>query len=192
MANNSICALGSFPLTYLGLPIGSIMSIISNWKSLLDRFHSRLSSWKANYLSIGGRLTLIKAELGSLRIYFLSIFKVPKCVLNSLERICAMFLREYLRSWIKWSNVLSSFKKGRLNIGSLKYFNLDLLQKWRWRMYSCPKSVWDKVIKALHGQEGVSVNKVATLMDVARVSAFRKIYGLVIPRFTFVTTDSTA
>ncbi|GJX72032.1 RNA-directed DNA polymerase, eukaryota, reverse transcriptase zinc-binding domain protein [Tanacetum coccineum] len=30
MANNSVCASGSFPLTYLGLPIGSIMSIISN------------------------------------------------------------------------------------------------------------------------------------------------------------------
>ncbi|GJY47921.1 RNA-directed DNA polymerase, eukaryota, reverse transcriptase zinc-binding domain protein [Tanacetum coccineum] len=53
MANNSVCASGSFPLTYLGLPIGSIMSIISNWKSLLDRFHLRLSSRKTNFLSIG-------------------------------------------------------------------------------------------------------------------------------------------
>ncbi|GJW74859.1 hypothetical protein Tco_0134229 [Tanacetum coccineum] len=36
------------------------------WKMLVDRFHMRLSSWKANLLSIGGRLTLIKSVLGSL------------------------------------------------------------------------------------------------------------------------------
>ncbi|GJU73727.1 hypothetical protein Tco_1265132 [Tanacetum coccineum] len=41
-----------------------------------------------------------------------------------------------------------------LNIGSLKAFNLALLQKWRWRMYSFPNALWIKVIKVLHGQEG--------------------------------------
>ncbi|GKB59551.1 hypothetical protein Tco_0915737 [Tanacetum coccineum] len=35
---------------------------------------------------------------------------------------------------VKWSNVLPSFEKGGLNIGSLKAFNLALLQKWRWRV----------------------------------------------------------
>ena len=53
MANNSGCASGSFPATYLGLPIGSNMSMIFNWNTLLDWFHSRLSSSKANLLSIG-------------------------------------------------------------------------------------------------------------------------------------------
>ncbi|GJU48519.1 RNA-directed DNA polymerase, eukaryota, reverse transcriptase zinc-binding domain protein [Tanacetum coccineum] len=56
--------------------------------------------------------------------------------------------------WIKWANVLSSFEKGGLNIGSLKSFNLALLQKWRWRWLSFPNALWVKVIKAIHGQEG--------------------------------------
>ncbi|GJU14888.1 RNA-directed DNA polymerase, eukaryota, reverse transcriptase zinc-binding domain protein [Tanacetum coccineum] len=109
MATSTGCAPGSLPFTYLGLPIGSNMNLISNWQPLIDRFQSRLSSWKANMLSIGGRLTLIKAVLGSL---------------------------------------------GGLNIGSLKAFNLALLQKWRWRMHSCPNAFWVKIIKALHGKEG--------------------------------------
>ncbi|GJS61759.1 hypothetical protein Tco_0656543 [Tanacetum coccineum] len=60
MARNPGCAAGIFPFTYLGLPIGSNMNRISCWKTLIDRFQSRLSSSKASHLSIRGRLTLIK------------------------------------------------------------------------------------------------------------------------------------
>nr|GEY19166.1 hypothetical protein [Tanacetum cinerariifolium] len=57
-------------------------------------------------LSIRGRLTLIKAVLGSLG--------------GSQD--------SKKLAWIKWSNALSSYEKGGLNIGSLKYFNLSLLK----------------------------------------------------------------
>nr|GEV03186.1 RNA-directed DNA polymerase, eukaryota [Tanacetum cinerariifolium] len=50
-------------LDRLWLPIGSTMNCISSWKTLIARFQLRLSSWKASLLSIGGRLTLIKAVL---------------------------------------------------------------------------------------------------------------------------------
>ncbi|GKA05339.1 putative RNA-directed DNA polymerase, eukaryota, reverse transcriptase zinc-binding domain protein [Tanacetum coccineum] len=66
MASATGCSAGSFPFTYLGLPIGSNMSPTANWKLLIDKFHSKLSSWKANLLSYGGRLTLLKSVLDSL------------------------------------------------------------------------------------------------------------------------------
>ncbi|GJV74974.1 hypothetical protein Tco_1506558 [Tanacetum coccineum] len=78
IANNTGCTSGSFPFIYLGLPIGANMGLTSNWKILIDRFHSKLSTWKANLLFIAGRLTLIKSVLGSLGIYYLSIFKAPQ------------------------------------------------------------------------------------------------------------------
>ncbi|GJT70760.1 hypothetical protein Tco_1030046 [Tanacetum coccineum] len=43
--------------------------------SSLMRVQDKLSSWKAMSLSIGGRLTLIKPVLGSIPLYYLSIFK---------------------------------------------------------------------------------------------------------------------
>ncbi|GJW62013.1 hypothetical protein Tco_0111348 [Tanacetum coccineum] len=134
MARNYGCAAGSFPFTYLGLPIGSTMN------------------------RIGGRLTLIKAVLCSLGIYYLSIFKASEIILKSLESLRAKFFWGGQDSkkliWIKWANVLSCFEKEGLNIGSLKSFNLALLQKWRWRWFSFPNALWVKVIKAIHGQEG--------------------------------------
>ncbi|GJV46735.1 putative RNA-directed DNA polymerase, eukaryota, reverse transcriptase zinc-binding domain protein, partial [Tanacetum coccineum] len=91
MAANTGCSAGTLPLTYLGLPIGSNMSLIVNWKPLVDKFRLKLSSWKANLLSYGGRLTLIKVVLGSLGIYFFSLFKAPVAVLKALESARASF-----------------------------------------------------------------------------------------------------
>ncbi|GJS26592.1 putative RNA-directed DNA polymerase, eukaryota, reverse transcriptase zinc-binding domain protein [Tanacetum coccineum] len=146
MARRTGCASEIFPFTYLGLPIGSNMNLVSSWQFLIDRFHTKLSSWKANLLSIGGRLTLIKVVHGSLDSRKLA--------------------------WITWSNVLSSFDRGGLNIGSLKAFNLALLQKWHWRLFSSPNSLWVKVIKSLHGYEcgfdteGCKFNDTRRLIDV--------------------------
>ncbi|GKD97873.1 reverse transcriptase domain, reverse transcriptase zinc-binding domain protein [Tanacetum coccineum] len=91
MASNAGCIAGNIPFNYLGLPIGSNMKSFASWKILIDRLRSRLSTWKASLLFIGGRLTLIKSLLGSLGIYYLSIFRAPESVLNDLERIQSNF-----------------------------------------------------------------------------------------------------
>lgn len=46
----------SLPCMYLGLPIGANMNKGLNWKPIIDKFHNRLSSWKAKTLSYGGDL----------------------------------------------------------------------------------------------------------------------------------------
>nr|GEV21779.1 putative RNA-directed DNA polymerase, eukaryota [Tanacetum cinerariifolium] len=43
----------------LGLPVRRNMHYNYGWSEVVDRFQTRLSSWKANCLSIGGRLTLV-------------------------------------------------------------------------------------------------------------------------------------
>ncbi|GJR79063.1 RNA-directed DNA polymerase, eukaryota, reverse transcriptase zinc-binding domain protein [Tanacetum coccineum] len=106
----------------------------------------------------GGRLTLIKSVLGSLGIYYLSIFRAPESVLNDLERIRSNFFwggnqDGRKMAWVKWPIILNSYDNGGLNIGSLKAFNLALLQKWRWRLFTSPNDLWVKVVKAFHGHE---------------------------------------
>ncbi|GJV49231.1 RNA-directed DNA polymerase, eukaryota, reverse transcriptase zinc-binding domain protein [Tanacetum coccineum] len=132
VAAGSGCSASTLPFSYLGLPIGSNMNRTSNWKVLIDRFKARLSGWKANMLSSGGRLTLIKSVLGSLGLYYMSIFKAPDAVIKSLE---------------------TSLDKGGLGVGSIKAFNYSLLLKWRWRMLNCPSALWVHVLKSIHGDE---------------------------------------
>nr|GEX06943.1 hypothetical protein [Tanacetum cinerariifolium] len=47
MAAGTGYAAGSFPFSYLGLPIGSNMGRIINWKVLIDRFKSRVKVVKS-------------------------------------------------------------------------------------------------------------------------------------------------
>ena len=85
------CKLEKFPFKYLGIPIGGNTSRVQTWDPIIDKCHKRLSSWKSNLLSIGGRHTLISSVLGSLGIYFLSLFHMPVTVNKKLEAIRSRF-----------------------------------------------------------------------------------------------------
>ncbi|KAJ9557471.1 hypothetical protein OSB04_012085 [Centaurea solstitialis] len=153
------CATRTFPFTYLGLPIGVSMNRCSSWAPILEKFQSKLSKWKADTLSSGGRLTLCKSVLGSLGIYFLSLFKAPKQILKTPESIRARFFwgssTEVKKiAWIAWESVLSDFGHGGLGIGSLKAQNLALLCKWWWRFKTEEIPLWKQVIQAFHGVDG--------------------------------------
>ena len=81
------CSIMKTPFKYLGVTVGGNISNISAWDDIISKLNSRLSKWKVKTLSIGGRLTLLKSVLGSTPIYWMSLYKVPKSVLNSMEAI---------------------------------------------------------------------------------------------------------
>ena len=74
------CKIGSLPTSYLGLPLGAPYKSTRVWDVVEERFKKRFSLWKRQYLSKGGRLTLLKSTLSSLPTYFLSLFVIPKRV----------------------------------------------------------------------------------------------------------------
>lgn len=52
----------------------------------------KLASWKQNLLLIEGRLTLIKASLASLPIYYMSLLPIPKGVVGKIVKLQRRFL----------------------------------------------------------------------------------------------------
>nr|GEU96978.1 RNA-directed DNA polymerase, eukaryota, reverse transcriptase zinc-binding domain protein [Tanacetum cinerariifolium] len=139
--------------------VGGSMSRLHEWDEVVKRVKMRLSKWKIKSLSIGGRLTLLKWVLGSMTIFNMSIFKVPLGVLRTLESIQSHFFNGHAlgsnkASWVSWKKVLSSKDKGGLGFSSLYALNRGLLFKWIWRFYTQDKSLWVRVIKAMHGDKG--------------------------------------
>ncbi|GJW72068.1 RNA-directed DNA polymerase, eukaryota, reverse transcriptase zinc-binding domain protein [Tanacetum coccineum] len=158
-ANRLGCGILSTPFMYLGSRVGGNMSRICEWDEIVDKLVGRLSKWKMKTLSIGGRLTLLKAVLGSMSIYHMSIFKVPMKVLHRMESIRSRFfngvdLNSKKSIWVKWKNVLASKEKGGLGVSSLYALNRALLFKWVWRFITQKELLWSRVIKAIHGEKG--------------------------------------
>nr|GEU37394.1 reverse transcriptase domain, reverse transcriptase zinc-binding domain protein [Tanacetum cinerariifolium] len=91
LASFTGCSPQQLPFTYLGIPVASKMPRIKEWNPIIEKFKKRLSKWKANMLSIGGRSTLITSVLGSLGVYYISLFPMPKQVNKRLESLRANF-----------------------------------------------------------------------------------------------------
>lgn len=81
------CKTGSFPTSYLGLPLSTGRISKSFWNPMVERVEFKLASWKANCMSIGGRVTLIKSALANLPFYFMSLFKCSMSVVYWIENL---------------------------------------------------------------------------------------------------------
>nr|GFC38227.1 RNA-directed DNA polymerase, eukaryota [Tanacetum cinerariifolium] len=135
------------------------MSSIKAWDEMIFKMKKRLSRWKLYTLSVGGRLTLLNSVLGSTPIYNMSIFKVPKSVLNLMESLRRNFFNgiqdgDRKIAWVKWSKVLASKKYGGLEVSSFYALNRALLFKWVWRYLSHDNSLWSRIIYAIHSLNG--------------------------------------
>lgn len=77
--------VGNLPFIYLGVPLGAKANSKDIWDRVIEKCEMKLSRWKALYLSMGGRLTLINAMLDALPTYMLTLFPILAIVVQRLE-----------------------------------------------------------------------------------------------------------
>jgi len=151
------CEPSTLPFNYLGVPVGANMNLKKSWKPILDKFNYKLSVWKSKNLSFGGRITLAKVVLGSLPIFYLSIFAAPVGVVESLEKIRRKFVWGGSRTssainWVAWERIMAPKSVGGLGLG-IRALNLALLCKWWWRLKKDQSSIWARTIHGIHNIE---------------------------------------
>ncbi|XP_016195316.1 uncharacterized protein LOC107636310 [Arachis ipaensis] len=88
------CQAASLPGKYLGINLGANSRLVKTWKPLIDKVEERLSLWKANVLSKGGKLVLIETVMNSLPIYYLSLYKMPNAVAQKIISLQRRFFWE--------------------------------------------------------------------------------------------------
>ena len=84
--------MGRLPTSYLGLPLGAHHKSVVVWDGVEERFRKRLAMWKIQFISKGGRITLIRSTLSSMPIYLMSLLRIPRVVSLRLEKIQRDFL----------------------------------------------------------------------------------------------------
>ncbi|XP_057458358.1 uncharacterized protein LOC130749083 [Lotus japonicus] len=140
---------------YLGLPtiIGKSKSQIFNF--VKDRVWKKLKGWKEKFLSCAGREVLIKSFVQAIPSYVMSCFVLPDKSCAEIDAMIANFFwggdatRRGLH-WVKWSTMCRHKNDGGLGFCDFKTFNLSLVGKNWWRIYSQPSSLLAQVFKAVY------------------------------------------
>ena len=153
------CELGALPFTYLGIPIHHRKLTNREWKCIDDRFEKKLSCWKGELMSYGGRLILINLVLTSMPMFLLSFFEVPVGVRKRLDFHRSRFFwqsdevkRKYKLT--KWDIVCRPKDQGGLGVENLKVKNRCLLSKWLYKLSIETEATWVQILrnKYLHSE----------------------------------------
>ena len=80
-ASTLSCACNLLLVTYLRVPIFGRSPHQQGWLCLTQSIKARLVSWKIEFISTGGRLTLTYFVLTVIPNYCMSIFELPKWVI---------------------------------------------------------------------------------------------------------------
>ncbi|GJY10807.1 RNA-directed DNA polymerase, eukaryota [Tanacetum coccineum] len=128
MAASFGCLGNKLPFTYLGVKVGGNMTRANSWTEVVQKVSTKLSSWKAKSLSVGGRLTLIKSVLGAIPTYYMSMFKVLEGILSQLEKFCNKLQKDVsVAAKLQAPNIDYSFRRAPRSGIELSQF-LELVQ----------------------------------------------------------------
>ncbi|PKI65221.1 hypothetical protein CRG98_014370 [Punica granatum] len=88
---------------YLGNPLFIKRKRKESFQFLIDKIKSKLASWKAKSLSWAGRATLINSVVNNTPIYTMSLFRLPKSTLSSIDKVTRRIASECL-PWFSEEN----------------------------------------------------------------------------------------
>ncbi|KAF8388634.1 hypothetical protein HHK36_027311 [Tetracentron sinense] len=137
----------TLPIKYLGLPLTGSRLRFRDCLPLLDRITKRISSWKNNWLSYGGRIQLIQSVLNSFHHYWCSVFCLPQAIIGAIEKLFAKFIwagPEMQRATYKvaWESICRPKVEGGLGIRRISDWNNSSLLKRVWELASKGNSLW--------------------------------------------------
>ncbi|CAM8940407.1 unnamed protein product [Rhodiola kirilowii] len=138
---------------YLGLPLIIGQRKTEAFRGIVEKVWKRVNDWKGKLLSAAGKEILIKAVLQALPVYTMSVYSVPRKVVDDISKLIYQFWwnkREGNRG-ISWLNKETLQKKkcdGGLGFKDLRIFNDAILMKVVWRMIKYPQLLMSKILYA--------------------------------------------
>jgi hypothetical protein len=135
---------------YLGCFLKPNCYTKADWQWMEKKFEKRISNWSHRWLTLGGRVTLVKVVLESIPVYWLSVEKIPKGILNNIRKRMFSFLwtgkklKEGLHL-ISWKKIAKPKKDGGWGIKNIFSFGKALATKNLWRCLMIP-GLWHEVI----------------------------------------------
>lgn len=127
-------AVGVLPVRYLGLPLLTKRMGKNDYQPLIEKIKKRISLWTNRFLSMAGRLQLIKSVLMSITNFWMSSFCLPGECLKEINSLCCAFLwsgpsLNKRRAKIAWDTLTTLKSEGGLGLRPLKEVNVTCCLK---------------------------------------------------------------
>src|ERR1044072_1367680 len=108
---------------------------------------------------MGGGCVLLKVCLQHSLCFICHFLEFQRGWWQSSIVLCGTFFGggkegEYKTAWVSWERMCAPKDLGGLGLKDLGRFNIALLGKWRWRLFSEKGSVWTEVLKAKYFGSG--------------------------------------
>jgi hypothetical protein len=152
IANMLNCKLGSFPFTYLGLPIGDKAITAGDWGPLTLRVGRRADPWMGKFMSSAARLTLVNACLSNLPLHAMGVYLLGEGIHLQFRRNRARFFwkangprRKY--HWVRWEALCKPKSLWGLGITDTRLMNICLMVKWIWKLYAGEQGLWADILR---------------------------------------------
>ncbi|GJV79883.1 hypothetical protein Tco_1515753 [Tanacetum coccineum] len=83
---------GRLLVKYLGVPLVSSRLLYRDCKELIEKVHNRIKDWQNKSLLAAERLQLVQSVIGSMHVYWASVFILPTRMLLEIEQLMHCFL----------------------------------------------------------------------------------------------------
>ncbi|PNY12420.1 ribonuclease H [Trifolium pratense] len=162
---NTILNISGFKETndfgkYLGVPLNGRAPKRADFQYLLDQVSMKLSNWKAKHLSFAGRVTLAKSVIEAVPVYTFMSAKVPKSVLDDIERLQRQFIwgdtdQKRRHHAIGWEKLTVPKRMGGLGFRKLETMNKACLLKLVWKFLESNDDYWCRVLRGKYVVNGI-------------------------------------
>ncbi|KAL0442405.1 UNVERIFIED_CONTAM: hypothetical protein Slati_1963200 [Sesamum latifolium] len=137
---------------YLGLPSRAARPKRDLFAIIRDKVWSKITGWNEKLLSQAGKEILIKSVIQAVPTYAMACFRLPISLLKEIQSMVADFWWSNQGHnkihWISWQRMCESKLLGGLGFRQLHLFNLAMLAKQLWRIWSYPEKLLSRVLKA--------------------------------------------
>lgn len=155
VANLMNCKLGSFPMTYLGIPIADRKLLASDFVLVVNKVGQRVHPWRGKFNTSAGKVILINSCLSSIPLFCMSMYCLSDGTHEGFDKHRSSFFwsshdnkKKY--RLVKWKTICKPKDIGGLGITNASIMNKCLLLKWWWKICqpSCGDARWSQILKA--------------------------------------------
>ena len=136
---------------YLGFPLRHKGVGRSQYNFITEKIISKLSEWKAKFLSFAGRTVLVKSVMTAIPNYVMQGATLPIHLCEKIDKINKDFLwgstmEKKKLHLVGWNKIIKSKDEGGLGIQATRARNIALLAKLNWWLYQEKDALWAKVV----------------------------------------------